>query len=342
MSAIRFKAKPASIAIVNQFQATAERSFVVIISQQRCFMNHSDDFFLPSIDDASAKPPVEEEPAANDFYFYQLWRNLVRDRKASRLAAALSYRSIFSLAPLAILSIVIVRGVVHVDDAKDWMGRAVYESDVWKSFAHYSPDAGVGSFAKSIDDLIVQTWELNLIDLGVAGGLLLIWAAFSLFGEIEHAFNDILGVQRGRSRMRRLAVYWTFVTLGPILLFGALYGAGQTMDWLAAHPSLAYVADFAAAWFMLFLLYKFVPNASIRFLALLVGSAVAAVLWVVAKWGFEIYVTMAMPYSKLYGSLALIPLFLFWLYSVWWIVLFGLEVTAFRQTRLEKMRRSKL
>ena len=62
-----------------------------------------------------------------------------------------------------------------------------------------------------------------------------------------------------------------------------------------------------------------------------IGSFVSAVLWVVAKWGFGFYVSMFMPYSQLYGSLALIPLFLFWLYMIWWIVLFGLEVAAFRQ-----------
>ena len=41
---------------------------------------------------------------------------------------------------------------------------------------------------------------------------------------------------------------------------------------------------------------------------------------------------------QLYGSLALVPLFLFWLYMIWWIVLMGLEVVAFRQSRLEGAR----
>jgi membrane protein len=76
----------------------------------------------------------------------------------------------------------------------------------------------------------------------------------------------------------------------------------------------------------------------VRWTAALVGSLLAAVLWVIAKWAFEMYVVMAMPYSELYGSLALVPLFLFWLYMIWWIVLMGLEVVAFRQSRLEGAR----
>lgn len=57
----------------------------------------------------------------------------------------------------------------------------------------------------------------------------------------------------------------------------------------------------------------------------------AAVLWEIAKWIFKLYVTKALPYSALYGSLALVPLFLYWLYITWLIVLFGLELTAILQ-----------
>jgi membrane protein len=125
------------------------------------------------------------------------------------------------------------------------------------------------------------------------------------------------------------------VTLGPLAVFGSLYGAGQTMIWLAASEWFMYLADIAAAWLMLLALYKLMPNARVSWNAAITGSVVAALLWVAMKWGFEVYVRMFMPYSELYGSLALLPLFLFWLYMVWWIVLFGLEVAAFRQHRVE-------
>ncbi len=44
------------------------------------------------------------------------------------------------------------------------------------------------------------------------------------------------------------------------------------------------------------------------------------------KWAFGLYVSRALPYLKLYGAIGLIPLFLFWLYLNWLIVLFGLEI----------------
>ena len=56
------------------------------------------------------------------------------------------------------------------------------------------------------------------------------------------------------------------------------------------------------------------------------GAFVAAVLWDASKWAFGLYVSRALPYLKLYGAIGLIPLFLFWLYLNWLIVLFGLEI----------------
>jgi membrane protein len=301
-------------------------------------MNADKRFFLPSLDDdhgASFRhtPPPAPEDESDISHLRRAWRKLVVDHKASRLSAALTYRTIFSLVPVAIVCIVIVRGVVHLDDAQEWMRRAVYSSHTWTHlFADYiDPDAGGDYIAKGIDGIMAKTWELHLTDVGVAGGLLLIWAALGLFCELEYAFNDVLGVRRGRPWIRRLTNYWAFITLGPLLLFGSLYGAGQTMVWLSAHPSVSYAADLAAAWIMLLATYKVMPNATLHWGPAVIGSFVSAVLWVAAKWGFGFYVRIFMPYSQLYGSLALIPLFLFWLYMIWWIVLFGLEVAAFRQ-----------
>lgn len=90
---------------------------------------------------------------------------------------------------------------------------------------------------------------------------------------------------------------------------------------------LGRLAAFAATWGLLFLLYVLMPNTSVRLRSAVVGSFVAALLWEGAKAAFAFYVERAVGYSALYGSLGLIPLFLFWLYLTWLIILFGLELT---------------
>ncbi len=45
------------------------------------------------------------------------------------------------------------------------------------------------------------------------------------------------------------------------------------------------------------------------------------------KFGFGIYVTKLIPYQSIYGIMGLIPLTVFWIYIIWWIVLIGLQLT---------------
>jgi membrane protein len=79
---------------------------------------------------------------------------------------------------------------------------------------------------------------------------------------------------------------------------------------------------------MLFAFYLMIPNTRVRMKPALVGAFVAAFAWEIGKWLFTWYVISTVPYAELYGSLAIIPLFLFWLYINWLIILFGLELAA--------------
>jgi membrane protein len=70
-----------------------------------------------------------------------------------------------------------------------------------------------------------------------------------------------------------------------------------------------------------------VPNARVGLRNAAAGAIVAAVLWEAGKWGFTQYLSYSASYARFYGSIALIPLFLFWVYLTWLIVLFGLQVS---------------
>ena len=95
--------------------------------------------------------------------------------------------------------------------------------------------------------------------------------------------------------------------------------------WISSVTSL--VTSGVASWVLLLLLLTLMPNTTVHLRPALIGSLVAAILWKFAKHGFKLYLTKAVSYSVLYGSLGLIPLFLFWMYLTWLIVLFGLELT---------------
>ena len=76
-----------------------------------------------------------------------------------------------------------------------------------------------------------------------------------------------------------------------------------------------------------FFLYFFLPNTRVSPGSALWGAFVAALIWMLAKFGFSQYVTKFVPQFAVYGVLGIIPLTVMWIYVSWLIVLFGLQLT---------------
>ena len=206
------------------------------------------------------------------------------------------------------------------------------------------PDTPQISVQSIINDLEDRIAEVSFTSIGIVGLVLLIWAAIGLVATVEDVFNQVFVAPHGRSWTMRVVIYWAVITLGPVLIGLSLWLTGQVLAWIedvgAYLPgfaewtldALSRLAAFFATWLLMTLLYVLLPNTSVKLRSAVIGALVAAVLWEVAKWGFQLYLTNAVGYSALYGTLGLIPLFLFWVYLTWLIVLFGLELTYALQT----------
>jgi len=77
---------------------------------------------------------------------------------------------------------------------------------------------------------------------------------------------------------------------------------------------------------LLVFLYTTIPNTRVKLRTALAGALVAAILWEAGKWGFTRYLDYSANFQRLYGQMAILPLFLLWVYLTWIIVLFGLQV----------------
>jgi membrane protein len=258
----------------------------------------------------------------------------LRENDAGQMAAALTYRTIFGLVPLLMVSMLAFRLFGDMDAAARQLQAAAY------AFFNYQVDPArpeAMAFKAALDerlfDIMKAVGGLSFEAIGAVGALLLIWAALGLLISFEDAANRIYRAPQGRRWITRIGVYWTVLTLGPILLLLVLYAAEY---WLGRAEALPLVGPLFAflgqkgslfgSFLALTLLYKLLPNTLVRWRPAATGAFVAAVLWDASKWAFGLYVSRALPYLKLYGAIGLIPLFLFWLYLNWLIVLFGLEV----------------
>jgi len=169
-----------------------------------------------------------------------------------------------------------------------------------------------------------------------------VFTALSLLRGIEETFNDIWGVTRGRNWLLQIMLYWTTITLGPLLLVTAL-GLTGSLHWQQTRgliesspilaPILAHVLPIAITSFALAMFYKLTPNTKVEFRAALLGGFFAGAAWhFYNQLGF-LLAARAVSASKFYGSLALVVLLMGGLYIVWLILLFGAQIAYAYQNR---------
>jgi len=69
-----------------------------------------------------------------------------------------------------------------------------------------------------------------------------------------------------------------------------------------------------------------VPNRTVALFHALAGALVAALLFEAAKRGFTLYITTVPTYETIFGTMAVVPVFLIWLYTSWLVALLGAEI----------------
>jgi len=115
---------------------------------------------------------------------------------------------------------------------------------------------------------------------------------------------------------------------------------GELAGWLLRMAAIAWSLSLTTL--LLTAVYKLVPSTSLPTRNTLVGAITATIAIEILKRSFGVYVEHATSLQRLTGSLGLVPLFMFWVYLLWLVVLFGLEVAQVLTRRagrqLETMR----
>ncbi len=291
----------------------------------------------------------------------ELWRYCARRLHANNvtaMSAALSFRTVFAMIPVLVLVVLMLKSVGALEDSKRSLRRfleasgfrqiavtqPVADSAGGRPVPASAPAVGV-NLADQVEKLVTNVeHKLTFERIGPIGGVLLIWTALTLLTTIERALNRIFEAPRSRALGRRVLLYWSAMTLGPIVMVAASYLGGNVIDtfqgtaglsWMfvvlgRAGPALVGIIVLAAV-------YKYLPNTQVPMRSAIGGAVVAVPVWLTAKWGFSLYVRHFVVTGNLYGLLGVLPLFLLWLNLSWLIFLFGAEL-AHTATNLGRMR----
>ncbi len=255
-----------------------------------------------------------------------VWKHFQEDRCMEE-AASLSYTSLLAMVPL----LAVIFGVISAFPVfSQFSGKL--QSFI---FDNFMPATG-----EQIESYM-NTFLESVSSLTLPGTIMLIITALLLMFRIEVAFNHIWRVDRARTLTNRVVMYWAVLTLGPILIGAAIALSAQNI--FAAlgikgdiAPGWHAAGIFFLSWLVFTMMFVLVPNRRVQFRDAVVGAFLSAVLFEVAKTGFVAYVSNA-NYKVIYGALATVPIFLFWLYIVWTVVLFGASLAASLTTFSEKV-----
>jgi membrane protein len=251
-----------------------------------------------------------------------LWHRFVDD-KCFEAAGALSYTTVFALVPLAVATLGIMGAFPQFGAWSEQLTDFI--------FSNFVPSTG-----RAVQGYLVEVAR-NAAQLTGAGLIALLVSALVLMHSVEETFNKIWRAPTRRRRVTRLIIYWTVVTLGPVVIAASLslsaewFGNTRARSWLADWGS--YLLPVAVTWAGFCGLYMVVPNGPVRFRNAVIGSSLATLLFELAKLGFAWFLASA-NYTKLYGALSAVPVLLIWVYVSWVIVLLGASLcarlTAFR------------
>ncbi len=186
---------------------------------------------------------------------------------------------------------------------------------------------------------------------GVLALLILLFLGTSLLRMVERSLNEIFRSPDAKGAILSRTVYlWAALTLLPIFL-GLSFALSRHVKYALGGTLtvLEYILPYGVTFAGFILLYRFIPKARVKMKAVLIAALFSSVLWETAKLGLSAYVEDVFsrsPVSRLYGSLALIPIGMVWIYYSWIIVLLGAELAYvlhnFQQMQVEARKRWRL
>ena len=242
-------------------------------------------------------------------------------------ASALTYFTLFSVVPLLALVFAIAKGFGFEEKL---------QQDLVKEF---------GEHKEVLDKIFVYSHSLlENAQGGILAGvgiLILLWSVMNLLSNIENSFNEIWEIRKGRSLVRKFTDYLSIMLISPIfiLLSGSITvvinsGLGTVANQVAWLPQIGVAFQIILKLFSLLLItflftfiYVVLPNTKVKLKSAAFAGLIAAILFELLEWVYIKFLVGAMSYNKVYGSFAVLPLFLIWVQYSWYVVLLGAEIS---------------
>jgi membrane protein len=257
------------------------------------------------------------------------WSNL-RQHSPFQAAAALSYYSLFSLAPLVIIIVAIA-------------GFLISDADVQSALIDRVRTI-VNDDAAAIVETIVESTaneQRGLISIAIAS-VLMILGATTAFAQLHVFVNRIWNVPITRQRSiwyflkGRLLSFVILIVISVLLAASLVFNTFLTNvgDFVAVRfgfeltfwEPLNLMTSYGVTTVLIATMYKYLPDIRVHWRDALAGAVAASALFELSKWGVSYYVAQLDPESA-FGAAGSVVVFMLWIYVAALTVLIGTEIS---------------
>ena len=253
-----------------------------------------------------------------------------QEDKASRIAAALAYYTVFSISPLLVIAIAI---------AGAFFGQETAQDQITEQLTQLVGEDGVKPILVGLKN--ISQPEIRGLASWISIGVLLIGAS-GIFAQLQDALNTVWNVkpQPGQGILpflrRRISSFFMVLAIGFLLILSLILStvvstlSRYRVDFLPGSAVLWENIDFVISLglitFLFCLMFKYVPDAKIAWKDVVVGSVITALLFIFGKFLLGLYISRG-SLGSAYGAAGSLIVFLAWVYYSAQIILLGAEFT---------------
>ena len=174
--------------------------------------------------------------------------------------------------------------------------------------------------------------------MGLVSGLLFLWIVIWMMLSVERVFNNVWKVRKSRNIFKRISYIIAMLIIAPFVLMVFFSGNilySHLLEFIGLDPEtfgilktlISWILFAVAVTFTFSAMYKFVPNAEVKYGNALRAAIPAALAFTLVNYMYletQVFVTRL---NAIYGVFAAVPLFMAWINVGWYIILIGSELS---------------
>ena len=257
-------------------------------------------------------------------------QGFLRDDCAMR-ASALTYYTLLSMVPVVAMAFGIAKGF-GLQELIQKQITQVAEGANW-------PEDIVVKILSFSDSMLESAKGGIIAGVGFA---LLCWTVINILGRVEDSFNHIWEIKKPRSFVRKLTDYIAIVVFAPILLIISSSAAVvvsskievivRSIELLGVVGPLIFfvlkLLPYVSIWALLMLTYIIIPNKRVPIKSAVLAGIITGTIFQAVQFIYIKFQIGVAHYGAIYGSFAVLPLFIAWVQMSWMIVLLGAQIAV--------------